>query len=189
MRLVAKPDRIDRTLPRGDVYFTWAIGAAWDAFFPRRDSGMSHDIGPKSPEQMAFVIKRELQSTADEMQRSRTACNGRGNVDRLAEASRVDASGRLGPSERRHTDVVTDTFRHDPRDGRARGGFATPGETLVPSTHAPRVVASVRGKRDRRDGRQPVTCRKQAHRLLPRGPVSSERVPRRTAETPKTAPS
>ncbi len=61
----AKPDRIDRSLPQGDIYFAWAKGAAWDAFFLRKDFGMAHGIGPKPPEQMAFVIKRALQRAAD----------------------------------------------------------------------------------------------------------------------------
>ncbi|GAC1530448.1 MAG: hypothetical protein NVS2B8_18520 [Vulcanimicrobiaceae bacterium] len=58
-------DHIDRSLPQGDVYFSWAKGAAWDAFFLRRDSGMLHGIGPKPPEQMAFIIKRALRRSAD----------------------------------------------------------------------------------------------------------------------------
>lgn len=59
------PDRIDRSLPQGDVYFSWAKGATWDAFFLRQDSGMAHGIGPKPPEQMAFAIKRGLQNAAN----------------------------------------------------------------------------------------------------------------------------
>ncbi len=59
------PDRIDRSLPQGDVYFGWAKGAAWDAFFRRRDSGMSANAGPKPPAEMAFAIKAVLQAAAD----------------------------------------------------------------------------------------------------------------------------
>ncbi len=58
-------DRIDRSLPQGDVYFGWAKGAAWDAFFRRKDSGMATNAGPKTPAQMASAIEAALQTAAD----------------------------------------------------------------------------------------------------------------------------
>lgn len=60
-------DRIERAVraeranePGADVLFARAHDAVWDAFYMREADGFHAGLGPKRPEQMAFIIKRDL---------------------------------------------------------------------------------------------------------------------------------
>lgn len=69
LRTVERGDRIERKppfatkdTPGADILFSRIHDAVWDAFYLRRADGFEHGIGSKRPDQMAFIIKRDLDS-------------------------------------------------------------------------------------------------------------------------------
>ena len=110
-------DRIERAVraeranePGADVLFARAHDAVWDAFYMREADGFDAGLGPKRPEQMAFIVKRDLTSALGprgitfHAERDRNDPNGYRVTGRDRDGNGVDVA--ISSNDRIHVETI-----------------------------------------------------------------------------------